>query len=127
MDYASILVVDDEEMIVFFFKMILEEIGYDVKEAFCGEEAIKTASTQHIDLAILDYKLSDMPGDIVATKLKEINEQTKVVFVTGQVEARDRILRSNLSRHVVVKPIREDELIETVENVLGERTVSALV
>ena len=127
MDYASVLLVDDDEMIVFFFKMILEEMGYKVSEAFCGEEAIRTASNNHIDLAILDYKLSDMTGDIVATKLKEMDENTRIVFVTGYTEARDKILRMNLTKHVVVKPIRDDELIETVEKALGERTIQALV
>ena len=120
MNYASILVVDDDEMIVHFFKLILEEIGYDVNTAFTGSEAIMKASGKKIDLAILDYRLSDTTGDTLAIKLKEINSAMHIVFVTGYSEARDMILRKKLSQHVVVKPIKDDELIETVELALTE-------
>ncbi|MCW4014293.1 MAG: response regulator [Candidatus Bathyarchaeota archaeon] len=127
MDYASILVVDDDEMIVYFFKMILDELGYNVLEAFSGEDAVKQATSTPVDLVILDYKLSDTTGDIVAKQLKEINPKTSVVFVTGYSDAKDRILRTNLSHHVVVKPIKENELIETVETALSERAITVSV
>ena len=123
MDHASILVGDDDEMIVHFFKLILEEIGNDVETAFTGSEAVKKASTQNLDLAILDYKLTDTTGDILATKLKEINNQTGIVFITGYSEARDKIIRENLSKHVVVKPIKDELLIETVEIALHEKEI----
>ena len=123
MNHASILVVDDDEMIVHFFKIILEETGYDVETAFTGSEAVEKASTQNLDLAILDYKLTDTTGDILATKLKEINNQTGIVFITGYSEARDKIIRENLSKHVVVKPIKDELLIETVEIALHEKEI----
>ena len=120
MNYASILVVDDDELIVHFFKLILEETGYDVATAFTGTEAIEKASSKNIDLAILDYKLTDTTGDKLAVKLREINDKTEFVFVTGYSEARDIILSRKLSNHVVVKPIKDEALIETVELALHE-------
>ena len=120
MNYASILVVDDDELIVHFFKLILEETGYDVATAFTGTEAIEKASSKNIDLAILDYKLTDTTGDKLAVILKEINDKTGFVFVTGYSEARDIILSRKLSNHVVVKPIKDEVLIETVELALHE-------
>ena len=120
MNYASILVVDDDEMIVHFFKLILEDIGYEVKTAFTGSEAIEKASNQNMDLAILDYKLTDTTGDILAIKLKEINNNTNIVFVTGYGEARDKILKTKLSKYVFVKPIKDEELIEMVELALHD-------
>lgn len=127
MDYASVLVVDDDEMIVHFFKMILEEIGYMVIEAFDGETALDLATSKKVDLVLLDYKLSDMTGDTVAQKLKLSNPHTKIVFVTGYSEAKDQILRTKLSNYVVVKPIKEDELIETVEKALSERAIAVSI
>jgi DNA-binding response OmpR family regulator len=120
LNYASILVVDDDEMIVHFFKLILEDIGYEVKTAFSGSEAIEKASNQNMDLAILDYKLTDTTGDILATKLKEINNNTNIVFVTGYSEARDKLLKNKLSKYVFVKPIKDEELIEMVELALHD-------
>lgn len=120
LNYASILVVDDDELIVHFFKLILEEIGYDVATAFTGAEAIEKASSKEIDLTILDYKLTDTTGDILAVKLQDINDKTGFVFVTGYSEARDIILNKKLSNHVVVKPIKDDVLINTVELALHE-------
>jgi two-component system OmpR family response regulator len=109
------MLVDDDEMIVHFFKMLLEENDYQVEAAYTGSEAIKHAENHHIDLAILDYKLSDMTGDVLAKKIKDISEETIIVFITGYSEARDKILGTNLSKHVIVKPIKDDELIATVE------------
>ena len=120
MNYASILVVDDDELIVHFFKLILEEIGYDVITAYTGFEAIEKANSKKMDLAILDYKLTDTTGDILAIKLREINDKTGFVFVTGYSEARDKIIKNNLSKHVVLKPIKEEELIEMVDLALHE-------
>lgn len=127
MNHASILIVDDDEMIVHFFQMILEEMGYDVSTAYTGKEAIERVLEKNIDLVILDYKLSDMKGDAVAVKLKEINSQTCVVFITGYSEIKEKILRTDLSKFVVVKPIKEEELIETVELALNERLIALKV
>ena len=126
MNHASILIVDDDEMIVYFFQMILEEYGYDISTAFTGMEAIEQVKNKKIDLAILDYKLSDILGDILAEKILEINDQTHIMFVTGYSEAKDKILRSNHSHHVVVKPIKEEVLIDTVEQAL-ESTIELKV
>jgi DNA-binding response OmpR family regulator len=112
------MVVDDDEMIVHFFKMILEEIGYHVGVAHTGSEALELAQDQRVDLALLDYKLADMTGDDLAKRLKERNDDTVIVFVTGYSEAVDRILRTNLTKHVVVKPIKDEELIKLVESAL---------
>ena len=116
MNSASILVVDDDQMIVHFFKMILEETGYLVEAALTGSEAIECAKARAIDLAILDYKLADMTGDVLAKKLKEINAKMIIVFVTGYSEAKDRIAGNDLAHHVVVKPIKDDELVAVVEH-----------
>ena len=123
MNHASILIVDDDEMIVHFFQMILEEIGYDISTAYTGMEAMEQAKKKKIDLAILDYKLSDIFGDVLAEKILEINDQTYIMFVTGYSEAKDKILRSNNLHHVVIKPIKEDVLINTVEKALENNRV----
>lgn len=124
MNYASILFVDNDERIIHFFQMILEEMGYDVSTAYTDKEAIDRAMEGNIDLVILDYKLSDMKGDIVAVKLKKIKSQICVVFITGYSEIKEKILRDDLSRFVVVKSIKEEELIETVEPALNERLIA---
>ena len=102
-------------MIVHFFKMILEETGYQVDAAFTGLDAIECARNHSIDLAILDYKLSDMTGDILARELREIKSDIIIMFITGYSEVKDRILRTNLASHVVVKPIKDDELLDLVD------------
>ncbi len=115
------MVVDDDEMIVHFFKMILEEIGYRVEVAYTGSEALELAQIQQVDLALLDYKLADMTGDILAKRLKEYDDNTVIVFVTGYSEAMDKILRTNLTKHVIVKPIKDEELVELVETALQNK------
>ena len=53
--------------------------------------------------------------------------ETPIVFITGYSEAKEKINNTNLSQHIMVKPIKENELIETVEIVLSERPVTVSV
>jgi len=80
-------------------------------EAYSGKEAINQMTSNLVDLVILDYKLSDMTGDIVAKQVKEMNPETPIVFITGYSEAKEKINNTNLSQHIMVKPIKENEFL----------------
>lgn len=50
-------------------KMLLEECGYDVFIAASGATALQLFSSHPIDLVLLDYRMPEMNGDVVADRM----------------------------------------------------------
>lgn len=82
---GSILLVDDEEMIINGAREMLEVLGYSVNAAKSGKEAIEIykANIDKIDLVILDMIMPGMNGSEVYDTLKQINPYVKVLLSSG--------------------------------------------
>jgi len=82
---GTILVIEDEEIVLDVSKALLEKLGYHVLTAETGQEAIEITKTfdDHIDLAILDMVLPDMGGKAVYALLKAVRPKLKVIVCTG--------------------------------------------
>ncbi len=82
---GTILVIDDEKMILKVCRTMLNRLGYDVLEAKTGKEAIKVVSTfkGKIDLAMLDILLPDMNGNMVYPFLMDACPNLKVLVFSG--------------------------------------------
>jgi two-component system, cell cycle sensor histidine kinase and response regulator CckA len=80
-----ILLVDDEDMIVSVGEQILKRLGYRVKIAKSGKEAIEIykRNQDRIDMVILDMIMPDVGGKMAYEKLKEINPGIKVLLSSG--------------------------------------------
>ena len=113
MSKADILIVDDDEDILYFFKVLLRENGYKVDTAKTGQEALEKAETNRYDLILLDYKLSDTYGCVIADELIRMNESVQIIYITGY-SMKDGVPRSEVIRDVLVKPIPENVLLKAV-------------
>ena len=120
-----ILVVDDEPALTRMVKLNLERTGsYEVRTENQGSMAVQAAREFKPDLIFLDVMMPDMSGDEVSAQLKEDEElsQVKFVFMTAIVtkdETED--MGSNIGgNEFLAKPVKTDELIATIERVLGE-------
>ncbi len=81
----TILLVDDEDMIIDVTQDILKLFGYNVLTAKGGKEAIRAYKKKQdkIDMVILDMIMPGMNGGEVYDKLKEINPDIKVLLSSG--------------------------------------------
>lgn len=66
-----ILVCDDEKDIVAALKIYLESDGYCVHTAYSGEEALRVAKTEPVQLALMDIMMPGMDGITAMAKLRE--------------------------------------------------------
>jgi CheY-like chemotaxis protein len=82
---ATILLVDDEEMIRSVGEKMLEAIGYTVVTAGSGREAceIYRQDPHRFHAVILDMIMPDMDGGAVFTALKAINPAVRVMLSSG--------------------------------------------
>ena len=82
---GTVLLVDDEEVILEVGKNLLEAMGYRVLTAKDGKEAIKVykKSRDEIDIVFLDMVMPNMGGGEAYDRMKEINPNMKVILSSG--------------------------------------------
>lgn len=81
----TVLLVDDEEMIVDVGTQLLEKLGYKVLTAGSGTEALKIykKNRDKIDMVILDMIMPEMDGGKTYDMLRKINHKIKVLLSSG--------------------------------------------
>ena len=121
MGKQTILIVDDDQVILSSFAGVLSKHGYGVDTAKTGHEAIEKCKTGSYDLALLDIKLPDIDGTQLLERLQEIGPpQMKTIMITGyggvDSALRAAVLQANA---YILKPVDEDELLKVVSATLN--------
>jgi DNA-binding NtrC family response regulator len=115
---ASILVVDDEQLIRWSLTSRLAEEGYKVFEAETAAEALKRAR-EGVDLVLLDYRLPDSDGLAVLKQIKDNDPDTLVILLTAYSSVKTAVeAMRNGAYHYVNKPFDLDEIVLLVEKAL---------
>jgi DNA-binding NtrC family response regulator len=120
----TILVVDDEEMIMDIARDILARYGYTVLTAGGGEEAVEVyrKHKKEIAVVVLDIMLPDMGGREVFRRIREIDPAARVIISSGysqEWDADDLLKEGALG--FVQKPYRLASLVGTVGEVLEKK------
>jgi two-component system response regulator (stage 0 sporulation protein F) len=105
-----ILVVDDEAAVRAVIARGLTALGYRVREAAGGEEALAIVRADAPSLVILDYVMPGMDGAETARAIAEIDPDLPILFSTGHAAL--RTLRSAAGEDVSIleKPFTLEEL-----------------
>ena len=87
----TVLLIDDEEMVINISEMMLKKIGYEVLKAHNGHEGIQLfeVNKSRIDLIISDLEMPKMNGWEVLNKLREIDPRIKVMLSSGALTDKD--------------------------------------
>src|SRR5689334_6914138 len=110
-----ILVVDDEPLIIHLLTAALSQAGYDVFGANSGAEAIEVATTNKIDLALLDYEMPGMTGLEAGTTLHSI---TSTRFIIMSIHSEDTLVDQASGAGVlayIVKPLKIEDVLRTLK------------
>ena len=119
----KILLVDDEEDILDFLELILEEQGYSVLKATSGREALAAAQMNRPELILLDIMMPEMDGWEVLKLLKADEEVSHipVAMLTARTEMKDKIqgLQEGAIDYIC-KPFATKELLDKLEIILAQ-------
>ena len=125
MDYkASLIVVDDENVVRDSLGKWFEEEGYTVETATSGREALLKLPSQHWDLALLDIKMPGMDGLELHRKIREVDPEIIVIIMTGyaSVDTAVEALKDGAYDYIT-KPFDPDDLARLVRKALEHRRV----
>ena len=79
----KLLYVDDKPERLEVMKARLGLLGYHVETALSGREALKKFKEIAIDLAIVDYYMPGMNGDLVAMEMKRLRPFVPIIIFSG--------------------------------------------
>ena len=112
---SKLLIVDDEDDIRAFATSYFKKRGIDVATASNGREALDQAQSFMPDLILLDITMEEMTGIEVLRKLREDQNDVKVIMVTG-IENEESVNEANSwgVRGYIHKPLVLEELEKIV-------------
>jgi two-component system catabolic regulation response regulator CreB len=123
-----ILIVEDEPGIADTLQYALRTEGFDPAWVATGEEALAQLRAQPPALVILDVGLPDSNGFEVFKRLREINADVPVIFLTARSDEIDRVVGLELGADdYVPKPFSPRELVARVRSILRRAARPAAV
>ena len=114
----NILICDDQPDIVNALKIYLKPEGYQLFEAFTGEQALETVRKEDIHLILLDIMMPQMDGITATAKIREFSN-VPIILLTAKSETEDKVLGLNVGADdYITKPFVPVEVLARVRSQL---------
>ncbi len=115
----KILLIEDDHAFRQALKNVLSREGFHIVEADSGKAGLLALKDTDVDLVLLDFYLGDMTGAELLDLAGILRPKVVVLTAHGDMEIRDEVLSRRVSR-CLTKPIRRDDLVREIRDVLGE-------
>jgi two-component system response regulator PilR (NtrC family) len=119
---ATVLVIDDEEIIREALEALLTSEGYRVIAVPTGQAGVDTAGSRPIDAVLLDLMLPDKNGIEVLEEIRRIDDELPVIMVTafGTIDSAVAATKQG-AFHYFTKPFKHDEVLAVLRNAVERR------
>ena len=139
MDAKTVLLVDDDIDLLEINRITLEGAGFEVLTAENGEDAMRIATTKHVDVAVLDVMMTTPTEGFLLARAMRQDERTKAIpllmltSVNAEHEAqgssfrftdRDKDPQWLPVDRFVDKPVKPEDLVSMVRTLAGAWTFS---
>ncbi len=121
---GTILIVDDEEMVLDVGARVLKKLGYTVQESNNGRNAVALYKKlqDKINLVVLDIVMPDMGGGEVYDRLKEINPKVKVLLSSGySIDDQAREIMGRGCDGFIQKPFSMKAMSDKLSEILSKK------
>ena len=120
-----ICIVDDEADIILLCKLVLEDAGFNVYTFTDSLQALSDFKPNFYDLVILDIKMPNMDGFELCKKINEIDNKTKVCFLTASEMYYETFRKRDHCKTdknlFLRKPIENDELVKKINKIIESK------
>ncbi len=121
---ARILIIDDDEIILFTLRKMLEKGGHEVEEAKDGEQGIQLYRNNPSDVVITDIIMPGKEGIETIWELRQGFPDSKIIAISGGgVRKQDNYLATALklgAHRAISKPVDMKQLLALVQELLEE-------
>ena len=118
----SILVIDDDKLMCLALARILTSSGYEVAQAFNGDEGLQMYRQRKFDLVITDLIMPDKEGIQIIRELRKEDSRIRIIAMSagGRGGATDYLKWARLmgAKECLSKPIKREDLLNAVTSVL---------
>jgi DNA-binding response OmpR family regulator len=112
---ASVLVVDDEAAIRYSVSKTLQRIGYSVREAASGEDALDVLKNQPFDVVLTDIRMPGLDGVELVRRIKDVDPDTVVILMTAYPSLNTAVEALRLGAHdYLIKPSSSQDIRQSV-------------
>jgi len=119
---VSILIIDDEEMIVEQMCIFLSTLGYNPTGKTDPQEGLKLLKARRFDVVMVDLQMPAVTGMDIVRALKEQQVDTQIIIITGFATADSAIDALNLGVYGYIrKPYRLEEISAIVSHAVEEQ------
>ncbi|MCP5103995.1 MAG: response regulator [bacterium] len=121
-DQPSILVVDDDKEVLTSFRVWLSSEGFTPFTASSSSEALKILDEEHVEVALLDFRLGTENGLTTAKMLKDAEKDIKIIIITGYPSPETAVesMKAGLFDYLS-KGTSNEKILETVKDALQAR------
>lgn len=119
----TLLLVEDDKILLNMYQKLLVNHGYDVRTAMDGEEGLKKAFENHPDLILLDIRMPKMDGMTMLKLLRQDawGKTAKVIILTN-LDPIDTILqgviRDQPTYYLIKASTQFEDVLEKIKEVL---------
>lgn len=119
----KVLMIDDDQMLIDVWSMVLKKEGYEVVTASTGKEGIELATSEHPDFILLDQIMPDMKGNDVLDQLKENpNTQNIQIAIASNYSENDLMqeaIQKGAIDYILKYQIDPQDLVSKIKNLTG--------
>ena len=120
----SVVCIEDESEMIDLIRLILGRRGFELTGATGGAEGLEAIRRVKPDLVLLDLMMPGMDGWEVYQQMKADEElkHIPVIIVTAKAQSIDKVLGLHIAKvdDYITKPFGPQELIQSIEKVLGK-------
>ncbi|SMO53289.1 PAS/PAC sensor hybrid histidine kinase [Thalassovita litoralis] len=122
LDNLDILVVEDNEVNLTLMCEMLKRLGHRADPAHNGQVAVQKAKQRHYDVILMDFSMPVMDGPAATHAIRTgggPSAQSVILGVTALIDATAGKGPAQLMNEVLVKPVSQSQLNETLQKFLG--------
>ena len=120
---SKILVIDDDTAFCVMLKTFLQKKGFDVTNAFTGQDGEEEIKKQTFDVVLTDIRLPDSDGLKILKLVKETSFDTQVILMTGYTDIKTAVNSiKDGAFDYVGKPINPDEILHTIGLAINKKS-----